>query len=107
TSAGAHAKPRDSTIFISLQSRGQCGQIRLVDEEDLRQRARGNLPENAIDLSDLHVLFFAGGIHHMQQQVRLYSLLERRAEGGDERGGQIAYEADSVGQHDISPSRRM
>ena len=47
----------------------------------------------------------AGAIHHVQQQVGLHRLLERGAERRHQRGGQVADEADRVGQHHFAAHR--
>ena len=80
------------------------GQVRLVQGDQLGD-VRG--PLNRIDdrAHGLHLGDRVGvrGVHDVQDHIRLADLLQGRAEGLDQLGGQVAHEADRVGERVLAP----
>ena len=74
----AHAKPRDSTILVALDSRSQPGDIDLIQDQHLWHLSRADLMQYAIDLLDLRIMHWTGSINDVQQQIGFGSFFERR-----------------------------
>ena len=84
------------------------GGVGLVDDEQLvRHRAvlRADLDEHLAHRRDLLLRQGVGGVDHVHEQVGRGRLLERGAEGLDELVGQVADEADGVGERVVAPVR--
>ena len=64
--------------------------IGLVEDQYLRHMGRANLAQYPLHLGDLLREIGVGGIHHMQEQVSIYRLLQRGLKGVDQAVGQIA-----------------
>ena len=78
---------------------------------DLDQRASSGidaeLAQHSLDVVRLRLAVFVGDVAHVQDQVGLDHLLERGAEGGDQRGRQVGDEADRVGQDRLGAVRQL
>ena len=65
------------------------------------------LAEDLLDLSLLLLAIGGGGVAHVEQHLGLRDLFERGAEAGDKRVGQVADEADRVGQQDAAAAGQL
>ena len=72
--------------------------VRLVQDQQCRVAFKAELGKHGLDRLDLAFGFRAGGIDNVEQQFGLTRLLESSLERGDQSVGQIANEADCVGQ---------
>ena len=74
--------------------------VGLVEHEQARAVAGADLLEDVVDGAQhlVHLLLGHGGVDDVQDEVGDARLLQRRAEGVDELVGQLADEADGVGQ---------
>ena len=75
-------------------------QVHLVEDQQPRPLARADLLERLLDRMphDARLLLGRGGVENVREQIGAAGLLERRREGVDELVGQLADEADRVGQ---------
>jgi len=105
----------EATRDIATAGGGETGLDRVLELIVKRGRALVEARGMAIllcDADDLVITAVAGqiagelvatriaGVNHMQQQVRAACLLQRRLKRRDQLVGQLANEADGVGQHD-------
>ena len=72
--------------------------VALVVDQDLGNALCTDLCQHPGDFPHLLVECRAGGVHHMQQEVRLCGLQERGFEGFDEFVGQVTNEAYRIRQ---------
>src|SRR5919107_3943938 len=81
-------------------------QVDLVEGEELRTLARADVGKRALDGADhlLYLLVRRCAVDDVNDQVRAQRLLERRPKRLDELVGQLADEADRVGQQVGAPS---
>jgi len=100
TSAGfcADSNSREFTIGIPLDPRLDASDVDLVPDQDLRNGCSADFLENAIYRRNLRIAICTGRIDHMEEQIRGGSFFQRGMKSSHERMGQVADEADSVGQ---------
>ena len=92
---------RHGTLFPGSQSGGRHRiRVGLVEGVELGHGVSADLPENRPNGVDVAVGIGGGRIHDMDQQVGVDHHVERRTEGLDQLVGQLADEADGVGQED-------
>ena len=70
------------------------------------QRIDAELGEDRLDVVGLGGGVLVGDVAHVQDQIRLDHLLERRPERRDQGGRQIRDEADGVGEDDVAAVRQ-
>ena len=78
--------------------------VDLVEHEQGVLLFDAELREHAADGGDLRVDQRARGVGDVEEQVGLAGLLERRPEAGDQAVGQVADEADGVGEEHRAPA---
>ena len=83
------------------------GDVGLVQHHDLRDVEALELPQHGTDRTDLPLGVGVGGVHHVQQQVRVPHLLQGGAEGLHQLGRQVAHEADGVGVGELAAVRGL
>ena len=74
------------------------GEIGLVPHEEHRNLAGVDLAQHGVDRGDATVGVGRARVDHVQQEIRVDDLLERRPERVDELVRQAPYEADGVGE---------
>ena len=77
-------------------------EINLVEHVDLRLVEGIQLAQYGFDLRHLLGGGGAGGVGDLEQDGGALHLLQRGAEGGDQRGGQVADEAHGVGEKHLA-----
>ena len=97
---GAQANGRNVTTAVALDARRDALQIDLVQHADLRHVGRADLLEHRVDGRDLVVALVRRAVDHVQDQVGVGGLGQRRPERGDEVVRQVADEAHGVGEDD-------
>ena len=103
---------RNGTTAVALDARGQAGQIAFVEHPDLRHRGGADFRQHRVHRGNLLVAIGRRCVDHVQQQIGLGGLGQRRPECRDEVVGQVANEADGVGHHDrvrvghVDPAQR-
>ena len=87
---------REAQLLAALGAQG----VGLVEHEQARAIAGADLLEDHVDGAQhlVHLHLGHGGVDDVQHEVGDRRLLERRAEGVDELVGQLADEADGVGE---------
>ena len=95
--ADSHTR-RTSPELAGLDARRLADEIGLVEHFDLRQRARADFAQHAVDLRNALAAIRVGRIDDVQQQGRLARFLQRRAERSDQLVRQVAHEPDGVGE---------
>src|SRR5687768_6836531 len=78
------------------QERALAQQIDLVKNKELRLRLQLELLEYAVHDHSLLLPRVMAGVDHMQEQVRLARLFERRTKRGDQMVRELADEADGI-----------
>ena len=99
--ARAHEDARNPTIRVALDARAR-GRLRSI-LFSTRSCGTSPAPISASTGSTAAICSSRTGderVDHVQQQVGVHRLLERRAERGDQVVRQVADEADRVGEHD-------
>ncbi len=71
-------------------------QVRLVEGDDARDVRVPEVAEDSLDRFELLRPARVRGVDEVNEKVAVVDLFERGAEGGDEVGRQVAYEADRV-----------
>src|SRR5947209_4933091 len=71
-------------------------QVGFVEDDETRDAREIKLAEDAINRRELLLPTRVRGVNQMDQKVAVVDLFERRAEGSDQVGRQVAYEADRV-----------
>ena len=85
----------------------RVGRVGLVDHDQLRHRVGADLGEHLAHRGDLTLGVGVRAVDHVQDEVGLGDLLERRAERLDQLVRQVPDEADGVGQRvDPAVARR-
>ena len=81
--------------------------VGLVEDQQARPLAGADLLEHVVDRAQHleHLVLLDGGVDDVEDEVGEARLLERRAERLDELVGQLADEADGVGQQ-VRPAAR-
>ena len=82
------------------------GCVDLVPDDDLRCISRADFGQNAVHSGNLLHAIRTGGIHHMQQQIRVCGFFQRGMKGCDQRMGQVADEAHGIGQDNLPDFRQ-
>ena len=105
-------KRRDQHAIVAALGLGfagcQCKRIEKVglvpDFDDLAAAVLvdAELFQHQIHVMALRLGFLMADIAHMQDDIGGEHLLERGAEGCDQRGGKFGDEADRVGQNDVA-----
>ena len=81
-------------------------EIDLVQHVDLRLVEGVQLAQHRLYLRHLLGSGGTGGVGDLEQNGRALHLLQRGAEGGDQRGGQVANEAHGVGEQHLAARRQ-
>ena len=81
-----------------LERRARLHPIHLVEDENGRAVGDVEVAEQRLDRHHLLVARGMAGVHHVEEHIRVRELLEGGAERGHELVGQLADEADGVGE---------
>src|SRR5258708_2741099 len=101
TGGRTHLDIQYLTMWVAHDFRHQSGHaVDLVVDEDLRHLGRADLFEHRVHRGDLLVALLARAVHHVQEEIGLDGLFQRRLERIDERVRQVADEPDRVRERD-------
>src|ERR1043165_1165952 len=81
-------------------------EVCFVEDDEARDARVPKLAEDALDGFELLVPAWVRGVNEMDEKVAVINLFERGAEGGDEVGRQVAYEAHGVVDDDLLLARQ-
>ena len=93
------------------RARGRVEPVDLVpdlqDRRVGRRRVDAEIGQHRLDVAPLRLGLGMADVAHVQDEVGLHHLLQRGAEGRDQRGRQVGDEADRVGQDDAPAARQL
>ena len=92
----------DATTAVELDIRLKTGEIDLVPDQPLRHPIGADVCQNALDLLDLLCPVVGSSIDHVQQQIGLRGLVERRAKSFDQLVRKVAHKPDGIRQDDFA-----
>ena len=84
---------------------GGADQIRLVVAAQHRRFRLCQLGNQTVDHLDMLLPVGVGGINHMEQQIRIFQLLQSGIEGVDQVVRQLCNESNGIRQHHIQVIR--
>jgi hypothetical protein len=80
-------------------------EVGLVEDDEARNVRVAEVVQNPLDRFELLLPARVRGVDEVYEKVAVVNLFERRAEGRDEVGRQVAYEADRVVDDDLLLAR--